>query len=1055
MKRILSLTLLSVLLCVQLLAQDAARKVSGKVLDDKGTPVVGAVVIVRGTGNGVVTDLDGLFAIDVKDGDKILDASCLGYAETAYTLGAQDADIVIVLPQEAMNLDEVVVVGYGEFSRRSITSSIAKMDGKDLEDIPVTSASEALKGKISGLQIVQTDNAPGGGFSMKIRGGSSVTNSNEPLVLVDGVERSMTEINANEIASIDVLKDAASAAVYGARGSNGVVLITTRKGSFGRAPRVTFEANVAYQEPETKRDFLNAEEYISILRPAVAVSQSPQWNTSSGWSASSGNTGNSIYSTRYFNPGDVLPEGWKTMTDPLDPTKTLMFCDTDWQSIMFRPAMWQNYYVGLDGGSENIRYNSSVGYTKDDGVGLATGYSKFNFKSNVETRISKNLTAHLNTNFQYTDTDAYGNQRDVISRGLSAAPTQITYYEDGTPALGYNETSQTPLYSTFYKDQSNIGKYLSLSGGLKWEILPGWTANVEGSYYTVEKKSSSFLRSNFYDQSRPATSSWSETRRLKTDAYTQYTRTFADAHNMSLMAGFSWQDSYTESLSATGTGGSSDKISTIDAAALTTGTSTASEYAQMGFFGRANYDYKGKYLLTLVARYDASSKFMKDNRWGFFPGASLGWIVSDEPWMKPVKQINYLKARLSYGQTGNNNIGINDAQGKYTASYTYNGNAAIRGTVMPNAGLFWETTTQLDAGLEFGLFNNRIYVSTDYYDKYTTGLLFDKNLPNTSGYSKVTTNLGTVRFWGFEFELTTKNIETQDFSWETKLVYSLNRNVVVKLPDNGMDKNRTETTDYPMYTNGDGTYYGGLAEGEPLYRFYGYKAIDIYQTDEEAAKAPYDQLARGFDYRDGTTVAGRKFAGDYNWADRNGDGVITKQQDLFCLGVTEAPINGGINNTVTWKNFTFNVYMDYAIGHSIYDESLGRYFYATFSCNYALASGVKDCWKQAGDVTRYAKFWANDSGAGQDNFNRMSNIFTYRADYLCLREVSVSYKLPDKACKFLKAHAVRLTLSGNNLYYLTAVKGISPEIGTASTYDAGYNNYPPVRKISFGAKITF
>ena len=1053
MKRIILTLLLSAGFLVQATAQEP-RTVGGTVIDNHGDPVIGAVVLIKGTSTGVMTDAAGRFSIRLSDNSTVLETSCLGYTTVETVPGSQD-NLLITLPLEALNLDEVVVVGYGEFSRRSITSSIAKLNGDDLADIPVSSATEALKGRISGLHVVQTDNAPGGGFSMKIRGGSSISNSNEPLVLVDGVERSMNEINANEIASVDVLKDAASTAVYGARGSNGVILVTTRKGSFSRAPRVTFEAKLAYQEPETKRDFLNAEEYISILRPAVAQSSNPGWNFSSGWSASSGNSGNSIYSTRYYNEGDTLPKGWKTMADPLDPTKTLMFCDTDWQGIMFRPAMWQNYYVGIDGGSDSVRYNSSAAYTDDDGIGLATGFRKFNLKNNVEAKIGSSLTMHLNTSFQYTDTDAYANQRDVISRGLSAAPTQITYYEDGSPALGYNDTSQTPLYSTYYRDASSVRKHLSLNGGLRWEIMKGWIANVDASYYSVETKSDSFLRSNFYDQSRPATSDWSETRRLKTDAYTQYTRSFAKVHNMSLMAGMSWQDRYYENLGATGTGGSSDKISTIDVSAETTGTSTANEDAQLGFFGRANYDYKGRYLLTIVARYDASSKFVRDNRWGFFPGASAGWIVSDEPWMKEFRKISYLKARASYGMTGNNNIGINAAKGKYTATYTYGGNAAIRGTTMPNANLRWETTTQLDLGFEIGLFDNRIYLSADYYDKYTDNLLYAMSLPNTSGYSSVTTNLGTVRFHGLEFELTTKNIDRKDFSWESKIVYSLNRNMVVRLPDNGMDKNRTGTTAYPVYSNGDGTFFGGLAEGEPLYRFYGYKAIGIYQTDVEAAKAPYDQLARGFDWRDGTTVAGRKFAGDYNWADRNKDGVIAKGQDLFCLGVTEPPVTGGINNTLKWKDFTFNIYMDYAIGHSIYDESLGRYFYATFSCNYALSSYVKDCWKKPGDVTRYAKFWANDSGAGQDNFNRMSNIFTYRADYLCLREVSVQYKVPKKLCSVIGAKGAFLTLSGNNLYYLTAVKGISPEIGTSSTYSTSYNNYPPVRRVTAGVKVTF
>lgn len=464
-----ALTLILLLACC---GTASAQRIllSGSVVDDKDKPIVGAAVLVKGTQTGTTTDIEGRFTIKINSGEQLY-VACLGFnSQEVNTAGATEF-MKIVLTPAAIDLDEIVVVGYGEFSRRSITSSVSKIDGDVLRDTPISSPVEGLKGKVSGVHIVQTNNSPGGGFNIKIRGGSSITQSNSPLVYVDGVERSMSDVNPNDIASIDVLKDAASTAIYGARGSNGVILITTNKGSFNRAPRITFEANVAYQEPETLRDFLNAEDYISILRPAVANSPSPKWNDVSGYSASSGNTGSSIYSTRYYNEGDTLPEGWKTMADPLDATKTLMFCDTDWQSIMFRPSMWQNYYLGIDGGSEIIRYNGSIGYTNDDGIGLATGYDRFSFKSNAEAKISKKLTATVNVSYQRTSSDAYANQRDAISRGLSATPTQIVYYEDGSPALGYNSSSQTPIYYTYYTDNTDITQFLSLNGALRWQIL--------------------------------------------------------------------------------------------------------------------------------------------------------------------------------------------------------------------------------------------------------------------------------------------------------------------------------------------------------------------------------------------------------------------------------------------------------------------------------------------------------------------------------------------------------------------------------------------------------
>ena len=322
MKRLSAILLVLALSVLPMMAQSGPQLLKGTVVDESGEPVPGAGILVSQTSRGTVSDIDGHFAIEVMPSDKALEISGIGYAVTRVTLPLQNnaGAFVVTLKEAAINLDESVVVGYGEFSRRSITSSVTKLDGDVLRDRSVTSGAEALKGRISGLHIVQTNNTPGGGFSMKIRGGSSINNSNTPLVLVDGVERSMDEINPNDIASIDVLKDAAAAAVYGARGSNGVILITTRKGGFERGPQITFEASVAYQEPETKREFLNAEQYLSVLRPAVQRSPSPSWNYASGHSTSSGNSGNSIYSTRYYNEGDVIPAGWKTMPDPLNPS---------------------------------------------------------------------------------------------------------------------------------------------------------------------------------------------------------------------------------------------------------------------------------------------------------------------------------------------------------------------------------------------------------------------------------------------------------------------------------------------------------------------------------------------------------------------------------------------------------------------------------------------------------------------------------------------------------------------------------------------------------------
>ena len=1050
---ILLLSLLLTFFSQNAKAQDIS--IAGNVVDGNGVPVAGANVTVTGTDLGITTDSEGKFSLTVPAVKKSIVISFIGFVTKEVQIAELQTNHTVILQEEAIALNDVVVIGYEESNRRSVTSSIAKLGGESLQNIPISSVGEGLKGKIAGLRVTQSNFTPGGGFTYRIRGGSSVNGSNSPLVLVDGVERDFSAINPNDILSIDVLKDAASSAIYGAKASNGIILVTTKRGGYNRAPKITFEAKVGVQNSETKIDFLNAEDYITVVRNAVAEyldvpSRASAANSylNGANSAGIGNSANGIYSPRYYNSStDVLPKGYKTMQDPLDPSKTIMFADNDWQDLLYSPSLWQNYYVGIDGGSDIVRYSASLGYTDDEGVALATGYDRVNFKTNMDAKVAKKLTVSMGVDFARTNTEAYADQRNTISRGLSSAPTMRVYYDDGTPVQGYNATSLTPIFYEYYYDRSRVMDYLSLNAGLKWDIIDGLSANVQGSFFKNTSKNKQFIKANEWDTTRKSSWSQATTERKKLEAFLSYKKTFDSAHHVSLLGGYSYQNRFYETVAVAGYGGTSDKVTTINGSSTFDPndiTSSEQKEAQIGFFGRVNYDYKNKYLLTGTFRADASSKFVKDNRWGYFPGISLGWVMTEEPWLNNVKDLSFLKLRASYGSTGNNaSVGIYDAFGSYSVSSVYNGNSAIQPSEMPNEKLQWETSNQLDLGVEAGLFNNRIYLSADYYNKVTSNLLYQQKLPNTTGYSSLWTNIGKARFWGYELELTSRNIEKRDFRWESKLVLSYQWNKVLELPDNGIDKNRTGGIALD-----DGTYYGGIAEGEPLYRFYGYKATGIIEDEQQAANAYYDALAR-------LPKKGAKRVGDYEWADRNGDKQITTA-DRYCLGVTVPPFTGGLNNDFAYKNFKFTVYLDWAMGHSIFDDSFQRYFYGTYTNNYALASDVLKAWKKKGDDTKYARFYANDSAWGNDNYNRVSNVFTYKGDYLCLREVSVQYSLPKKIFNRSKIDDVTLSVSGNNLYYFTAVKGISPEQGTSSTYDGdSYSNYPPIRRITFGVRMTF
>ena len=1036
-------------------SQEGSKEITlnGTVLDENKESLIGVSILLKGTAVGTTTNLDGKFSMNVPS-DGVLVISYIGMDKLEIPVKGR-TNFIVTMKSSAVSLSDVVVIGYGSQSRKTITSSITKVTGDALRNIPINTIGEGLKGKIAGARLYSNNNTPGADATIRIRGGSSINKSNDPLILVDGVERPFSGINPNDIESIEVLKDAASTAIYGSRASNGVVLITTKKGSNNKAPRVTFEASLALQQAETLYDFMNAGDYLSIVRPAVAVGPNAKYNQQDGYSASSGNSENSIYSTRYLKDGEMLPKGYKSMPDPLDPTKTLIFQDNNFQDEIYKNALWQNYYVGIDGGNETVKYNVSAGYTNDGGVAIATNFSRFNIRNNLSIKINKRLTFSGGFDYSKTDSGEYPNQMNIISRGLATPPTQKKYNADGTPTRGRNATAPTPLWYSYYNDQSKVDKRLTALGKFTYYVFDGLKAEAQFSTHNNHWREDSFQKANEFNGLRPTQAKYGELSRNKLEVYATYNKSIKD-HSFSIMGGYSYQKDKNQSMGASVNGASSDKVPTLTAGPnKVDANSDFTEDVTIGYFGRLSYDYKKKYLLSATFREDASSRFTPGHQWGFFPGVSLGWIMSDEDFMKGLKCIDNFKWRVSYGQTGNNSIGLYDAYGKYATDAQYDGHAGIRPSTMPNNDLTWETSTQLDAGIDVSFLNNRLSFSVDYFNKITDNLLFSKELPNTSGFSNVQTNIGKVKFYGFDIEVSSTNIQTEHFNWNSKFTWSFVKNRVLKLPYNGRDRNRIGGI-----TLADGAAFGGIAEGEALYRYYGYMVDHIIETQEQADNAMYDSSAKGYRNSDGKKIAGRKEIGDYEWKNRTGsktkDGKdYIDSQDQFLLGYTVPHSTGGLNNSLTYKNFSLNIFLDWALGHSINNTSEMRYFMNTFANNYSLIDDVKKCWKQPGDNTKYARFTANDPDDGNSNFNRTSNIFNYKGDYLCIREVTLQYNVPAQSLAKLGINELAITLSGNNLYYFTAVKGVSPEIGTSTTYATDYYNYPPVRRYSIGVKMAF
>ena len=1037
--------------------------------------------MVKGTQTGVSSDVEGNYEIVVPGPGSVLVFNYLGYQSQEIAVGNR-TQIDVRLAEDNNVLDDVVVVGYGTQSRRTLTSAVSKVSGADLEGVPVNSIGDALKGKVPGVRVSTANNQPGSDPVFLIRGGSSINQSNAPIIIVDGVRREMTGLNTNDIESIEILKDAASAGIYGASASNGVILVTTKKGNRAKGPQITFEAQAAWTSPATKFDLMDARDYVVTMRRALndcpGYTYGQQVLTGAN-SAGIGNGDSSIWTTRYLQEGESVPRGWSSVVDPVDPSKIIVFQDNDQQSQWFDDSYWMQYYVGVNGGSDKVTYAASASYMKDGGIGINTDFSRFTFHGNTSFKITKSLTA--GTTFDYSETSGneipssgIGNYWTILGRGMFMPATHRDYLEDGQPGQGTNSTTISAAWFDRYYTNNYVTRRSTANFNLKWDIVDGLSAFAQIANHNSYKNSYQYLAGNAISQTRQTYEGWSQTNRLSFQAHVDYNKSFGD-HNLSAMAGYDFLKRKINGMSMTVQGAESDKTPTLGAGTTPTAwTDTQTPWCQISYFGRLNYNYKEKYMLGFTMRADGSSLFAKDNRWGYFPAVSAGWVVSEEKFWN-VEKFNQLKLRLSYGLTGNNNVDYYDTLGAYSVTGIYAGSGATLASTLPNLGLTWEKTKQFDIGLDMAFFNNRLRVAADYYSKKSEDLLFDVSLPDTSGYGSAMQNVGSIRFYGLEFEISSVNVSTKNFSWTTGFTYSFNANKVLSLPDEYYYKDIDGKDAWRIggYTMSESGYrFGGTAVGEPLGRIYGYKTSHIIESEAQADAALYDSNSHGYRRSDGLSIAGRKDVGDYEWKNRAGSALTAdgreqiNGEDMFLLGNVVPHSTGGMNNTFKFKNLTLSVYLDYALGHSIYNYQYTRCFQTSMgNCNWNLVYDALNTWQKPGDDTKFARLTPNDADGGNRNYSRISNINVQKADYLCLRDVTLSYDLPLRWIRKVGLGRLTVSVSGNTLCYWTGVKGISPEsasVGNStgmysvtSSSATSFNNYPPTRKVLFGLKATF
>ena len=1065
--------------------------IKGVVLDETGQSVIGATVLEEGTENGTITNLDGEFFLTVAKG-KSLVISYIGF-ETQRIRVVNEKQLKIILHEDSELLDEVVVVGYGVKQKRStMTTAISKMDQKVLQNAALSNAAQALQGTVSGLRVTNTSGAPGSAPTIVLRGGAGIESAGSPLVVVDGVVRSMSDINPSDIESIQVLKDAASTAIYGARANNGVILVQTKKGKAGHT-QVSYKFKGGMNFARKGYEYMDAENFIRFGRLGRMYSGGSltDIDNTRGYGAVYGANNPDQYSIRYLDGNEnLLQEGWKQMTDPVT-GRQIVFKDygTTLRDEVYKdPAFTQDHYLSFNGGSEKGTFAASLGYYSEDGTVKGTEYRRFSGTLNGNYKVLPILNIKGGVSFSTSTAPElyYDDMADLFERMQSMEPTWKPFFDDGSPNYGYGKRDGNPLYWLDKLTNKNNTRKTTLNIGADLELVKDKLFLRENSSIYYEDYTRELFDKEYRDYwnvntERKASFAYQRTIQQQHSVQLEYTDTFKENHNFSAMLGGEYfENQYTE-YSGSGQGAPFDDIPTINASGNEnmTAYSYREGYRIASFFGRVTYDYKRRYLFTAVARYDGISR-LSDNRWGFFPGVSAGWNIHEEAFFhnSPIANVvSTLKPRISYGINGNvNGISNYDVYGLYgqaSGTHPYNGVNGILNTAVINSQLRWEKSKSFEAGLDLGFLNNRFNLILDYYNRTTSDLLTDVNLPGYTGFDSFKTNLGTLRNSGFEVEGNLNLITNpKGFNWNFSFNASYVFNKIVKLPDNGNENNRQGGSQVWDPASQQVIWVGGYQEGHTLGDIYAYQQVKILRDENEVAQLAGNRIdmIAGL-YGPNVSEADRQRygltkpieAGDVLWADLNGDNVID-QLDRVKVGNIYPKWTGGFSTTLSYKNVSLYGRFDFAVGHTILNMVAMRSIGQSVGFKNIIADGL-DCWTAENPDTDLPKSYYDDSTnkkniyrdtAGSDitSVDNRSSRFYEKGDYLALRELTLSWKLPAKWISKIHITDASLYVTGQNLFYITGYSGTSPEAPLVYPgVDTG--RYPTPRTVLVGASVSF
>jgi TonB-dependent starch-binding outer membrane protein SusC len=1022
MRKFMLLAISLLLLCNQLLAQ--TKEVTGKVTDSKdGTPLAGVSVRVKGIQNGTSTDETGSFKISFVGEKAVLLLSYVGYDDMEYPVRGGSINISMMAGSKTLN--EVVVVGYGSKLKRDLVGSVSKVGAKELLNTPVTSFESALQGRAAGVQISQQNGKLGQGINVRIRGSASVSAGNEPLYVLDGIPVTTTnlssnlaptnplaDININDIESVEILKDAASAAIYGSRASNGVVLITTKKGKVGKS-RVEFGYFTGVQTPTGKVDFMNAQEYVEFFRLAAIARNRlvPTYDVASNESR-----------MRRFSGGNDDYQTYKV--------------NTDWQEQAFQRAPISQYDVNFSGGNDKTTFYMAGQFLDQTGIIIRNSLKRYNGRLNIDHKVRDWLTIGMNMSFARTTNNRVSNDNAFSTPLQMVALSPITPLIDPRTGLTSGAldlatglpNSNFPVYYNPMLSVEN-GKYQTLVNRTLGNVFANVNL-VKGLVFrtefgmdqlnqTEESYNGKLTARNSGVSNGSGFVSNDQILNINTNNYFKYDKTFDESHDIDFSLGMSLQKYKSTFASSNAEQFPSDSYKKLIAgASITGGSSSETEFAFLSYFARANYKFKNKYLLGLSGRYDGSSRFGSSNRYGFFPSASIGWIVSDEKFLQKAKFLSFLKLKASYGLTGNGEIGNFAPRGLFSGALGYAGFGGSGQIQIENPNLKWETTKSFDIGFEASAFNSRMTIEVDYYVRNTKDLLLDIQVPGTTGFSTQLQNIGTLENKGVEVTLNTENVVTKNFRWATNVNFSLNRNKVLSL--NGQEigignENRAR-------------------EGHPLGVFV---AREFAGADPANGDALY---VKNTLKSDGTRD--RATTNNYNQAE---DVVIGSPLPDFIYG---------ISNTFSYRGLSLDVLLQGVQGNDIYYGG-GQYMSASGSNGYDNQTRDQlNSWKKPGDITMVP-----EARLGLPNGVNPSSRYIDDGSFMRVKAVTLGYSLPKSIVSRLRLEKVRVYVRGQNLFTFSNIKnGWDPEVTAdrfASNITQGYDFYsaPQLKTIVFGINI--